>query len=106
MLLDRQRPDGAGAGFVAPARALRPNLAVIMLTAKGTLSDKVEGLDVGADDYLVKPVAIEELMARIRSGGRPAAAAAAPAGAGAAGAGNAAGAHGHPQCAGSGGIRL
>lgn len=38
-----------------------------MLTAKGTLSDKVEGLDVGADDYLVKPVAIEELMARIRA---------------------------------------
>ncbi|KAG1266758.1 hypothetical protein G6F65_014025 [Rhizopus arrhizus] len=67
MLLDRQLPDGDGAGFVATARALRPNLAVIMLTAKGTLSDKVEGLDVGADDYLVKPVAIEELMARIRA---------------------------------------
>ena len=67
MLLDRQLPDGDGAGFVAVARALRPNLAVIMLTAKGTLSDKVEGLDVGADDYLVKPVAIEELMARIRA---------------------------------------
>ncbi|MBH1548828.1 response regulator transcription factor [Stenotrophomonas maltophilia] len=67
LLLDRQLPDGDGAGFVATARALRPNLAVIMLTAKGTLSDKVEGLDVGADDYLVKPVAIEELMARIRA---------------------------------------
>ncbi|CCP15783.1 Response regulator mprA [Stenotrophomonas maltophilia RA8] len=67
MLLDRQLPDGDGAGFVATARSLRPNLAVIMLTAKGTLSDKVEGLDVGADDYLVKPVAIEELMARIRA---------------------------------------
>lgn len=67
MLLDRQLPDGDGVAFVATARALRPNLAVIMLTAKGTLSDKVEGLDVGADDYLVKPVAIEELMARIRA---------------------------------------
>ncbi|WMJ68619.1 response regulator transcription factor [Stenotrophomonas sp. 24(2023)] len=67
MLLDRQLPDGDGAGFVATARQLRPNLAVIMLTAKGTLSDKVEGLDVGADDYLVKPVAVEELMARIRA---------------------------------------
>jgi len=67
LLLDRQLPDGDGAGFVATARALRPNIAVIMLTAKGTLSDKVEGLDVGADDYLVKPVAIEELMARIRA---------------------------------------
>jgi len=67
MLLDRQLPDGDGAGFVAVARALRPNLAVIMLTAKGTLSDKVVGLDFGSDDYLVKPVAIEELMARIRA---------------------------------------
>lgn len=67
LLLDRQLPDGDGATFVATARALRPNLAVIMLSAKGSLGDKVEGLDVGADDYLVKPVAIEELMARIRA---------------------------------------
>ncbi|NIJ69574.1 response regulator transcription factor [Xanthomonas sp. 60] len=67
LLLDRQLPDGDGVRFVAVARALRPNLPVIMLTAKGSLSDKVEGLDVGADDYLVKPVAIEELMARIRA---------------------------------------
>ncbi|KIP85120.1 response regulator transcription factor [Stenotrophomonas sp. CFBP 13724] len=67
LLLDRQLPDGDGLAFVAIARALRPNLPVIMLTAKGSLGDKVEGLDVGADDYLVKPVAIEELMARIRA---------------------------------------
>ncbi len=67
LLLDRQLPDGDGVGFVATARALRPHLPVIMLTAMGSLGDKVEGLDVGADDYLVKPVAIEELMARIRA---------------------------------------
>lgn len=67
LLLDRQLPDGDGLDFVAVARALRPNLAVIMLTAHGGLNDKVQGLDVGADDYLVKPVAIEELMARIRA---------------------------------------
>ena len=67
LLLDRQLPDGDGLAFVAIARALRPNLPVTMLTAKGSLGDKVEGLDVGADDYLVKPVAIEELMARIRA---------------------------------------
>ena len=67
LLLDRQLPDGDGVAFVAVARGLRPNLPVIMLTAKGSLTDKVQGLDVGADDYLVKPVAIEELMARIRA---------------------------------------
>lgn len=67
VLLDRQLPDGDGTDFVAVARALRPNIPVIMLTAKGSLNDRVEGLDVGADDYLVKPVAIEELMARIRA---------------------------------------
>lgn len=67
LLLDRQLPDGDGIDFVAVARTLRPNLPVIMLTARGALSEKVQGLDVGADDYLVKPVAIEELMARIRA---------------------------------------
>ena len=40
---------------------------VLMLTAMGTLSDRITGLDLGADDYLVKPFAMEELMARIRS---------------------------------------
>jgi len=67
LLLDRQLPDGDGLGFVPLARSLRPNLPVILLTAQGGVQDKVQGLDVGADDYLVKPVAIEELMARIRA---------------------------------------
>ena len=44
-----------------------PNLPVIMLTARDSVADRVTGLDVGADDYLTKPFAVEELLARIRA---------------------------------------
>jgi len=67
LLLDRQLPDGDGATLVAKARAVHADLPVIMLTARGTLTDRIQGLDLGADDYLVKPFAIEELLARIRA---------------------------------------
>jgi DNA-binding response OmpR family regulator len=67
LLLDRQLPDGDGATLVARARAGQSDLPVIMLTGRGTLADRIQGLDLGADDYLVKPFAIEELLARIRA---------------------------------------
>ena len=67
LLLDRQLPDGDGTGFVRIARSLVPNLPVIMLTARDSVADRVVGLDVGADDYLTKPFAVEELLARIRA---------------------------------------
>ncbi|PTT60185.1 response regulator transcription factor [Stenotrophomonas sp. HMWF003] len=67
LLLDRQLPDGDGANFVRVARSLVPNLPVIMLTARDSVADRVIGLDVGADDYLTKPFAVEELLARIRA---------------------------------------
>lgn len=67
LLLDRQLPDGDGATLIRLARRLRADLPVIILTARGSLSDRVAGLDLGADDYLVKPFAIEELLARIRA---------------------------------------
>ncbi|MEG2803237.1 response regulator transcription factor [Stenotrophomonas sp.] len=67
LLLDRQLPDGDGANFVRTARSLVPNLPVIMLTARDSVADRVVGLDVGADDYLTKPFAVEELLARIRA---------------------------------------
>lgn len=54
--------DGDGVGFVVLVCVLWLNLVVIMLIVKGMLLDKVEGLDVGVDDYLVKLVVIEELM--------------------------------------------
>ena len=67
LLLDRQLPDGDGASFVRIARERVPNLPVIMLTARDSVADRVTGLDVGADDYLTKPFAVEELLARIRA---------------------------------------
>ena len=48
-------------------RSVKPLLPIIMLTAIGTTDDKVEGLDAGADDYLVKPFDFRELLARIRN---------------------------------------
>ena len=48
-------------------RQAKPNMPIIMLTALGTTDDKIEGFDAGADDYLVKPFEMRELMARIRA---------------------------------------
>ncbi len=67
LLLDRQLPDGDGASLIPQARKAQADLPVIMLTARGSLADRVGGLDLGADDYLVKPFAVEELLARIRA---------------------------------------
>lgn len=67
VLLDRTLPDGDGLSLVPALRAATPSLAVIVLSARGDLLDRVSGLDEGADDYLVKPFALEELFARIRA---------------------------------------
>lgn len=67
VLLDRTLPDGDGLSLVPALRAAIPGLAVIVLTARGEVADRVAGLDEGADDYLVKPFALEELLARIRA---------------------------------------
>jgi DNA-binding response OmpR family regulator len=67
VLLDRQLPDGDGIEVVEMMRTRQLELPVVVLTARGSLQDRVEGLNGGADDYLVKPFAIEELLARIRA---------------------------------------
>lgn len=67
VLLDRQLPDGDGAALIRVVRQSQADLPVILLTARGTLADRIGGLDLGADDYLVKPFAVEELLARIRA---------------------------------------
>src|SRR5919198_5257159 len=70
VILDVGLPDLSG---IEVARRLRRNgkeTAILMLTARDTIGDRVAGLDAGADDYLVKPFAFEELAARIRALGR------------------------------------
>ncbi len=67
ILLDRMLPLLDGMSFLKEIRREQNRTPVLMLTALGTLTDKIEGLDGGADDYLVKPFAMEELLARIRS---------------------------------------
>lgn len=70
ILLDCMLPDLDGVTLLRKMRAAGNSTPVIMLTALGQLQDKITGLDAGADDYLVKPFAFEELAARIRSIGR------------------------------------
>jgi two-component system copper resistance phosphate regulon response regulator CusR len=66
-VLDVAVPGGSGYEVLEVLRAQQPGAAVLMLTARDTLEDRVEGLDRGADDYLVKPFAFTELLARLRA---------------------------------------
>lgn len=67
IVLDRLLPEIEGVEIVKNLRDLKIHTPVILLTAKGQIKDRVEGLDAGADDYLVKPFAFEELLARLRA---------------------------------------
>lgn len=70
ILLDRMLPTMNGLLVLKKAREKNISTPVIILTALGELYDRIEGLDSGADDYIVKPFEFEELLARIRSIGR------------------------------------
>lgn len=67
VLLDRTLPDGDGISAITELRRFNPGVPVIVLTARDRIDDRVVGLDTGADDYLTKPFAKEELLARIRA---------------------------------------
>jgi DNA-binding response OmpR family regulator len=67
VVLDRRLPDGDGLSLIPRLRALHVDAPVIALTAMSGLNDRVSGLNAGADDYMVKPFAIEELVARLRA---------------------------------------
>jgi DNA-binding response OmpR family regulator len=66
MILDLGLPDRDGITLLKQLRASGTTLPILILTARGGIEDRVRGLDAGADDYLVKPFANEELLARIR----------------------------------------
>ena len=70
VILDRMLPDLEGSSILRDRRHAGDTTPVLMLTALGTVDDRVEGLDSGADDYLTKPFAATELLARVRALGR------------------------------------
>lgn len=67
VILDIGLPDISGLQVLSRIRPSFPALPVLMLTARDSVADKVQGLDSGADDYLTKPFDIEELVARLRA---------------------------------------
>lgn len=67
LILDYMMPKMDGITTLKTLRANDNNIPVLMLTAKASIDDKVEGLDAGADDYLTKPFQIKELLARVRA---------------------------------------
>ena len=66
IVLDIMLPGKDGISILKDMRKMGNHTPVLLLTAKDSISDRVNGLDSGADDYLVKPFAFEELLARIR----------------------------------------
>ncbi len=66
-ILDLGLPDGDGLVLLAEARRAGRNIPALVLTARDAVEDRVQGLDAGADDYLVKPFAMTELIARTKA---------------------------------------
>jgi two-component system OmpR family response regulator len=67
ILLDLMLPDGLGVGFLRKLRAAGSVVPVIILTAMDQISDRIEGLDAGADDYMIKPFDLSELSSRLNA---------------------------------------
>ena len=67
ILLDINLPDGNGLGLLRELKEMKKSGSLIIISARDTIEDKVEGLDLGADDYLAKPFHLAELVARIKS---------------------------------------
>lgn len=67
VLLDVMLPGMSGYDILREVRAARPTLPIVMVTARGSEDDRVKGLDLGADDYVVKPFSAREVLARVQA---------------------------------------
>ena len=67
VVLDLRLPDADGLDVLRTLRSRGADLPVVVLTARGDVGDRVEGLELGADDYLTKPFVFDELLARVRA---------------------------------------
>lgn len=67
VILDLNLPGMDGLDILRAVRREKPDLRVLILSARSSLANRIEGLDLGADDYLIKPFELEELEARVRS---------------------------------------
>jgi two-component system response regulator QseB len=67
MILDLNLPKKSGLEVLSDCRKQNNPIPVLILTARDTLTDKIKGLDTGADDYLIKPFDLDELLARLRA---------------------------------------
>jgi DNA-binding response OmpR family regulator len=70
LVLDVMLPDGSGVELCSRLRASKLHVPILLLTARGEVRERVNGLDAGADDYVAKPFAISELRARVKALGR------------------------------------
>ena len=67
LILDRMLPEVSGDDVCRQLRLRKSNIPILMLTARAEINDRVAGLDLGADDYMTKPFAFQELLARVRA---------------------------------------
>lgn len=67
LLIDIGLPDGNGLSLIKELKKLHPETGIIIISARNSIDDKIEGLDLGADDYLSKPFHLSELNSRIKS---------------------------------------
>jgi len=70
VIVDVGLPDGSGVDLIRAARARHLKTPVLIVTARDRIADRIRGLDAGADDYMVKPIDLDELAARLRAIGR------------------------------------